>query len=166
MSSDAIMFSSHVASLSTVEQLNAPWKEFAASNGFVAQTKRYAFTKLLNELFKIELQRRLDSEGANILAISMTPGMVATENSVNAHPWYLKPLPLLLGRDLLGGATSGLYAATATDVKNNRQKYKAAYLRETGKIGKAPGQSKDAKLAGELWALTRHIVDKESAGKS
>ena len=165
MSSDAHQMTPKIASLKTLEDLNTPWQGFADSNAFWAQTKRYSFTKLCNELFKIELVRRLNEEGSNIITLSTNPGLVKTEGNLLSWPWMLKPLVLALGSTPSNGAKSALFAASSPAVKNDRKKYIGAYLTADTSVKQTTAQARDMKLAGDLWNLTQDIVDKILAGQ-
>jgi len=50
---------------------------------FQAKRNRYHFTKLLNILFALELQRRVDEQNIPIISMSIHPGLVATETGLN-----------------------------------------------------------------------------------
>ena len=160
MSSSAQAFCPKVGSIRTLEILNDPWPGFATSTGFIAETKRYSFTKLLNELFKVELQRRLSAEGSTITVLSMDPGFIATENGVASFPILLKPLVWLFARSPSDGATSTLFATTAIEIKKEPEKYKAAYIGSSASMDRSAAQARDLRLAEEAWMLTREIVDK------
>ncbi|TKA63257.1 hypothetical protein B0A49_09162 [Cryomyces minteri] len=149
MSSIAHSITPKLAGLKTIEELNIPWHGYK-STGFLAQMKRYSFTKLCNELFKVELQRRLDAEGSNIVTISTHPGMVKSKNSIDSAPLVFKLLITRFGKTLTGGATSALFAASSPQVRRELQKYKAAYLTSDATIKHASAQARDMKMAGDL----------------
>ena len=154
-----------IASLKTLEDLNTPWQGFADSNSFWAQAQRYSFTKLCNELFKIELVRRLNEEGSKIITLSTNPGLVNTEGNLVTWPWLLKPLVIVFGATPRSGAKSALFAASSPAVKNDRKKYIGAYLTADTTVKQTTAQARDMKLAGDLWNLTQDIVDKILAGR-
>ena len=164
MSSSAHYLCPKISKLRSVGDLNRPWPGFEISNSFWAQVKRYTFTKVLNQLFTIELQRRLDEERADVMALSADPGFVATEGSIVTWPWLLQPFARIFAASEASGAKSALFATTSADVKKDAAKYKAAYLDAWGWIGRPSAQAKDAQLAGDLWKLTRDIVDHSLAG--
>ena len=92
MSSEAHYLTLKVTSIKAVEESNRPWESYATSNNYIGKSMRYAFTKMLNEWFKHELQRRLASEHSNIIVLSMHPGLIATDNNVVSFPYLLRPL--------------------------------------------------------------------------
>lgn len=159
MSSAAELFCPKLLGLQTVEQLNAPYLTYQ-DNGFYQQVRRYGFTKLLNELYKTELQRRLSKENSGIIVVSIMPGLVGTENSLALYPWYFKPLLGILAVSPKSGATSALFGGTAPEVKQEAKKYEGAHLTIDGSIVKTSAQSTDLVLAADLWNLTQEIVDK------
>ena len=164
MSSSGQFLCPNIPSIKTVEALIDPWPGFATSTGFVAQVKRYSFTKLLNELFKIELQRRLVKEGSTITVLSMHPGLIATENSMTSSPTLIRPLLWIFGSTPASGATSALFATTAAVVKKEPEKYKAAYIGSWASLEPAAIQARDPRLAEELWVLTSEVVDRALTG--
>lgn len=165
MSSRAESACHNIAGFKTLEQLNHPFTSYQSSTSFLGQCERYAYTKACNELFKMELQRRLDAEGSTIIVISVHPGVVRTENCMESIPWYLRHVLMSWAVQPSIGATSALFAATDLGVRKNPGRYKAAYLDSDTSIRRASAQSRDLKLAGDLWSLTRSIVNKISAGE-
>jgi NAD(P)-dependent dehydrogenase (short-subunit alcohol dehydrogenase family) len=121
--------------------------------------KRYGISKLANVLFATEFQRRLDKESIRIISISVHPGTVGTDGGLSVFPGLLQPVARLLFSSPLQGATTGLFAATATEVAKSRDEYKGQYLVPPGKIKRASDQARDPKLAKDLWITTQHIVD-------
>ena len=164
MSSDAHRLTPKVASLKTLDDLKQPWTGFADSNSFWANTQRYSFTKLCNELFKMELLRRLDDEGSSIVTLSTNPGMVKTEGSIITYPWALQPMVRLFGLTPSDGAKSALFAASSPEVRGDLEKYKGAFLTYDTSIKQTTAQARDETLAKDLWAVTQDVVDKILAG--
>ena len=122
--------------------------------------KRYSISKVANTLFASELQRRMDSEGVPIISISLHPGVVATDGGMGLFPNFVKPLLKLAMCTTLQGATTQLFAATAVEVRKEKEKYGGKYLVPFGKI-KYPGAlAANEKLAGELWESTNGLVGK------
>ncbi|MCJ1400500.1 hypothetical protein MMC11_003706 [Xylographa trunciseda] len=154
-----------LAGLKTLEQLNAPYHGYQTAKGFYARVIRYAYTKLLNQLYKIELQRRLNAENSSIVVISVMPGMVATRGSFVTYPWWLKPIFHLFTISATAGAVSALFAATSPEVRQDVEKYKAAYLTVDGSVLKTTAQATDPKLAEDLWGLSEEIVGEIMDGK-
>jgi hypothetical protein len=165
MSSEAIRIAPTIKSLATVEDINAPYPSFTTARGFLADTKRYSYTKTLNELFKIELKRRLITEAPGILVISTHPGLVNTETATDTYPFLIKPVARFFGITPAAGAHSGLFAAGAVEPRSQFDKYNGAYLNSNTAILDTPAQAKDPRLASQLWTLTQDIVDKILAGE-
>jgi|ERR1700728_2657202 NAD(P)-dependent dehydrogenase (short-subunit alcohol dehydrogenase family) len=165
MSSRAESACPKIAGLKTLEQLNNPFPSYQTSTSFLGRCARYAYTKACNELFKIELQRRLDAEGSSIVVLSVHPGVVKTENCMESIPWYFRYILMSGAVHSNTGATSAVFAASDLRVRKELRAYKAAYLDSDTTIRKASAQGRDMKLAGDLWSLTTHVVDKILTGK-
>jgi hypothetical protein len=58
-----------------------------------------------------------------------------------------------------------MFAATSQGVRKDPRRYKAAYLNSDTSILRASAQSRNLELAGDLWSLTRSLVDKILAGE-
>ncbi|MCJ1473013.1 hypothetical protein MMC13_001662 [Lambiella insularis] len=159
MSSTAFTLCPQLKGLKTVEQLTAPYSTYQ-DNSFYQQCLRYGFTKLLNELHKIELQRCLSSEKSDIIVVSAMPGVVRTEGSFATYPWYLKHLMGAFAVSATSGATSALFGGTAPEVKQEPEKYEGAHLTVDGSIIETSAQATDPELAVDLWDLTQEIIDK------
>ena len=86
--------------------------------------KAYAQSKLANVMFALELQDRLDAEGAAVLSLAAHPGVARTNlqpASVAASGSWLEPLAYrLMGpvfQSAVMGALPQLYAATAAEAR-------------------------------------------------
>ena len=145
--------------VTTVEELNRPWPRFAG-NGFIAASYRYSWTKLLNEWFKVELQRRLVADDIDITVLSGHPGLIGTENNFISWPWYLRFILHLLGRAPEVGGNSALVAVTSPSIKQQPEKYRGAYLNESGDPVAASTVALNKERASELWRLTSEIIGK------
>ncbi|MCJ1377607.1 hypothetical protein MMC17_000702 [Xylographa soralifera] len=165
MTSEAYSFCPKLPGLKTLEQLNAPYSSYQTARSFYGQVVRYAYSKLLNELYKVELQRRLIAENSSTIVMSVMPGMVATEGSFVTYPWYLKPLFRALAVSITAGTISALFAATSPEVRRDVEKYKAAYLTTDGSVMKTTAQAIDARLAEDLWGLSEEVVGKIMDGR-
>ena len=111
----------------------------------------YGDSKLANLYFTKELQRRLDEEGANALAVAAHPGWAATE--LQRHQSWLFLLNNFFAQSPGMGALPMLYAATAPDVHGGE------YFGPDG-MGEMRGypvkvrsskRSRDMALARRLW---------------
>ncbi|MGO4614068.1 oxidoreductase [Nocardia sp. 2YAB30] len=122
----------------------------------------YAQAKLANLMFARELQRRLTAAGATKLSVAAHPGYAATE--LQSHTESFQDKVMWLGNRLLAqsaamGALPTLYAAT-TDIQPG------GYYGPTGLGGMRgyPGpsgsskESRDEKVAGELWELSEKLT--------
>ncbi|EGR51021.1 uncharacterized protein TRIREDRAFT_104059 [Trichoderma reesei QM6a] len=101
---------------------------------------RYGASKLANLLFTRELQRRLDEEDANIMALAVDPGPVATDGGMGK------------------GALTQLYCATAKEVANEPKNYKGRLLTAPGKTNTGSDRSRDSELARSLWRITEEAL--------
>ncbi|OCL12811.1 NAD(P)-binding protein [Glonium stellatum] len=129
-------------------------------NGIISMMKRYSVSKLANTLFASELQRRMDSEGVPIISISVHPGAVATDGGMGLFPNFMKPLLKIAMSTPLQGATTQLFAATAAEVRKQKEKYGGKYLVPYGKVKEPGALATSEKLAGELWESTNELVGK------
>ncbi|WP_406269905.1 oxidoreductase [Nocardia sp. NBC_00881] len=122
----------------------------------------YAQAKLANLMFARELQRRLTAAGAAKLSVAAHPGYAATE--LQSHTESFQDKVMWLGNRLLAqsaamGALPTLYVATA-DIQPG------GYYGPTGLGGTRgyPGpsgsskESRDEKVAGELWELSEKLT--------
>jgi NAD(P)-dependent dehydrogenase (short-subunit alcohol dehydrogenase family) len=75
----------------------------------------YGQSKLANLLFTFELQRRLEAEGANVIAVAAHPGWTGTD--LQRHSWFMRLLNPLFGMSPARGALPTLRAATDPGVQ-------------------------------------------------
>ncbi|KAF6789049.1 oxidoreductase C736.13-like protein 4 [Colletotrichum sojae] len=156
---------------SSGERNNSPQNYFArpedlddscASPGWedscLAQGKRYGTSKLANILFAKELQRRMDEEGADIISLSINPGTVRTEGAADVMPFVVRPFVWLLFTDAAKGADTTMFAATARDVKEDRERWKGQHLDGPGNIKTPSPKARDAAIARSLWDVTAAAV--------
>ena len=127
--------------------------------------RRYGLAKLANTLFAVELQRRCDAAGIDLVSTSVHPGMVDTDGAAAAMPaaWVFT-LYKLLAVSLEKGATSPLFAATALEVRRDKELYKGRYLDEKGRVAKSHPEAENMQVARDLWETTRKGVE-EYLGK-
>ncbi|GAB1521076.1 hypothetical protein RhiTH_004167 [Rhizoctonia solani] len=125
---------------------------------------RYSRTKLANLLFTKELQRRLDSEGSSIIAVSVHPGYVATaaaRESTAKMPilgWISGILVKLFFIDEAAGARNSVYAASDPTVRSDSQKHRGSFITPVGKIATPSDLAQNQDLARDLWNLTEKLV--------
>ncbi|OTA06473.1 hypothetical protein A9Z42_0072360 [Trichoderma parareesei] len=119
---------------------------------------RYGASKLANLLFTRELQRRLDEEDANIMALAVDPGPVATDGGMGVFPGFLKPVLKLVMKSPERGALTQLYCATAKEVANEPENYKGRLLTAPGKTNMGSDRSRNSELARSLWRITEEAL--------
>ena len=118
----------------------------------------YGDSKLANLYFTRELQRRLDEEGSDVLAVAAHPGWAATE--LQRHQWWVRLLNNFFAQPAGMGALPTLYAATAPDVHGSE------YFGPDGK-GQMRGypvkvqpnkRSRDVVAACRLWEVSEEMT--------
>ena len=118
----------------------------------------YGDSKLANLYFTRELQRRLDEEGSDALAVAAHPGWAATE--LQRHQWWVRLLNNFFAQPAGMGALPTLYAATAPDVHGSE------YFGPDGK-GQMRGypvkvqsskRSRDMVVACRLWEVSEEMT--------
>lgn len=118
----------------------------------------YGDSKLANLYFTRELQRRLDEEGSDVLAVAAHPGWAATE--LQRHQWWVRLLNNFFAQPADMGALPTLYAATAPDVHGSE------YFGPDGK-GQMRGypvkvqsskRSRDMVVASRLWEVSEEMT--------
>ena len=118
----------------------------------------YGDSKLANLYFTRELQRRLDEEGSDVLAVAAHPGWAATE--LQRHQWWVRLLNNFFAQPAGMGALPTLYAATAPDVHGSE------YFGPDGK-GQMRGypvkvqsskRSSDMVVASRLWEVSEEMT--------
>jgi NAD(P)-dependent dehydrogenase (short-subunit alcohol dehydrogenase family) len=137
----------------------------------------YGASKLANVIHAYELQRRLRSEGSDIVVTPVTPGFVSTElfssarNAAKAPPF----LPLTVSCER--GAETSLHAALAAPappgtwclpyfapVRVGWLRFLPVVAEGLQKLSWGPRfattapETYDTKLAGELWAFAEQAV--------
>lgn len=121
---------------------------------------RYAVSKVANLLFAQELQRLLDEQGLPILSISVHPGGVASDSTkdIGNSIFLLVRATTFLSVDQ--GAATPLFAATATEVRKNSDRFKGKYLEPFGKITTPNPVVKDERQIKGMWDNTTSEVNK------
>jgi hypothetical protein len=115
-------------------------------------------------LFAQELQRRLDAQspdGASpIIVTAIHPGAVNTFSHRLPIPQAIAdPIINLFFYTTVDGSYTSTIAAASPEVRANADKYKGAYLKPIGVIGKATAQANDKELAQALWTTTENWLD-------
>lgn len=124
----------------------------------MGQMKRYATAKRANILFALELQRRLEEESANIISLSLHPGAVKTEGAAGVMPFLARPVVALTFMPTDKGALTSLFAATAKEVRENRDHWKGGYLDGPATLALPTSRSRDPVAARNLWNTTEAAV--------
>lgn len=131
--------------------------------------KAYARSKIATAAFTIELDRRLQVSGANILALGAHPGFAATDmgkkNGV-ATPksalsqWYQDRMESWVVGKAPDAAEKIVYAATADQVKGGDYYGPTGLFEIKGKIGSARLNplAKDIEFGKKLWALSETLT--------
>jgi hypothetical protein len=130
-----------VQPLASIGDLSIPWPGFPTSGTFLSRLKRYGYTKILNEYFKDEFQRRLGACGCDIVLMSTNPGMIKTGGSIANYPLIFKAAAYIMGTTPTAGATSALFRATAEKVNTDKKKYKGSYLIPKATLGPTSAES-------------------------
>lgn len=124
----------------------------------------YSQSKLANLLFTLELQRRLQSKGADTICVSAHPGFAATnlqyaaakEKGSAIELILMRTLNALLSQSAEQGALPQLYAATAPDVGGGDYIGPDGWMQMRGlpKEHRAKETAYDHSAAQELWRLS------------
>lgn len=109
----------------------------------------YGRSKLANLLFSLELQRRAQRAGADLVSVATHPGFTAT-NIVKLGPF--QPLLRLFAHAPEAGAVSSLYAATSPDIRGGEfVGPKAAMLTPSA-------DARSPELAARLWDVSTELT--------
>lgn len=82
---------------------------------------------------------------------------------MNLFPSFIATLIRPLGKTALQGATTALFAASASEVKQSAKAYKGVYLVPYGKVKDPNAIARDDTLAGNLWNISKAFLDANSA---
>ncbi|KAF8994916.1 short-chain dehydrogenase [Cyathus striatus] len=160
-----------VVTLSSQSQADVPGPvKFDAKDSFnydfggideeVPNYLRYGHSKLANILFAFQLQKKLDSVGADIISLSVHPGGVKTAGAFDYVSRTNSEHLLETAVTPLEGAITPLFAAAAPEVREEKTKYSGAYLMPYGEVS-LDDLSEDAKnpaLAEELWNTSEKVI--------
>ena len=127
-------------------------------------TRAYAHSKLANLMYGLELARRLDAAGSNVISASAHPGYSATNLQSTgpnaAFAALYKVSNLLLAQKAAEGAVPEVLAAAGTEARNG------AYYGPTGRgDSRGPvGESRisdaaaDEEAGARLWSLSEELL--------
>lgn len=121
---------------------------------------RFSISKAALILFATELQRRLDAQGIPILTLSVHPGSAYTEGLVAVNNIFISTMARLFFGSAEQGAVSPLFAATAKQVRQSPEKYKAKFLLPIGEVTSPHPVSEDEKQIKGLWVNTTTELNK------
>jgi len=129
-------------------------------DSYGSKMRRYGLAKLANTLFAAELQRRCDAASIDLVSTSVHPGAVSTEGAATAMPaeWIFTLLKLVAVSPEMG-ATSSLFAATAAEVRQDKEAYKGRYLDEKGRVKTPHSKAQSPLVARDLWETTKAGVE-------
>lgn len=117
--------------------------------------RAYGNSKLANILFAMELNRRLQQEGADVAVNSIHPGVIhsdLTRSSTLAHIFYTVSAPFL--KSIAQGTATTLFAATHPSITPaNSGKYFA-----DSNVATTTALGTDLGLAAELWTLSEQLT--------
>ncbi|KAL7908503.1 hypothetical protein GGI35DRAFT_486577 [Trichoderma velutinum] len=136
------------------EDLNDPCAKPSSYKSRGALFKRYGASKLACILFTRELQRQMDKEKSEIMALSLNPGGVATEGGIGVWPGFLRPIMRIMFTTPQKGALTPLFCATAAEIAKEKKRFKGQFLNGPGKIAPGSERSRDVELARTLWETT------------
>jgi len=128
-----------------------------AARGYSAMSA-YTQSKLANLLFTFELQRKLETVGADTIAVAAHPGWTATD--LQRHTWWARALNPLFAMSSERGALPTLRAATADNVKGGEY-YGPDGWREMKGYPTRVGTTESAKSpedAARLWAVSEELT--------
>jgi NAD(P)-dependent dehydrogenase (short-subunit alcohol dehydrogenase family) len=118
----------------------------------------YGQSKLANLLFTFELQRRLEAEGVDAIAVAAHPGWTGTDLQRNS--WYIRPLNRLFAMTPAQGALPTLRAATAPDVNGGEYFGPHGFREMWGhpvRVGTTDA-ARDADDAVRLWRVSEELT--------
>jgi NAD(P)-dependent dehydrogenase (short-subunit alcohol dehydrogenase family) len=136
----------------------------------IGMEKRYAFhsaysrSKLADLIFAVELQRKIQRSGVNLVSVACHPGYAIT-NLQNAElslgikliAAILKPIA---SHDAAHGALPSLYAATSNEVRAGGYYGPSGFLQAKGFPTEVviPARALDESLASDLWMLAEKLT--------
>ncbi|RGP66175.1 hypothetical protein FSPOR_6795 [Fusarium sporotrichioides] len=143
-----------------------PWQwHFLGRFMFGFDMIRYAVSKAAVVLFTQELQGRLQEQSLPITCVAVHPGEVLTEGVLAINNLVVRAIARLSFMTAEQGAANSLFAATATDVKNDALKYGGSFLVPVGKLETPNPVAQDDRQVKGLWENTVVEVNKWLAEK-
>ncbi|KAG5794580.1 hypothetical protein H9Q69_006396 [Fusarium xylarioides] len=143
-----------------------PWQwRFLGRFMFGFDMIRYAVSKAAVVLFTQELQGRLQGQNLPITCIAVHPGEVLTEGVLSINNFVVRAIARASFLSAEQGAANSLFAATATEVKEDALKYKGKFIVPVGKLEEPNPVAKDDRQVKGLWENTVVEVNKWLAEK-
>eukprot|EP00232_Nephroselmis_pyriformis_P005385 CAMPEP_0182905246 /NCGR_PEP_ID=MMETSP0034_2-20130328/32788_1 /TAXON_ID=156128 /ORGANISM="Nephroselmis pyriformis, Strain CCMP717" /LENGTH=337 /DNA_ID=CAMNT_0025040619 /DNA_START=305 /DNA_END=1318 /DNA_ORIENTATION=- len=134
------------------------WDDLAAAKSY-SSVMRYAHSKIANVLHAHELSRRLEEEGAGVVAVSLHPGAIITELGRHLEAKIPKALDRVLRKVLSPlfksipqGAATTMYLATADKIAKP-----GGYYADCNVASQNP-DSEDPAIAARLWEVSEQLV--------
>ena len=120
--------------------------------------KAYGDSKIANIYFTCELQRKLESNGNEVIATAAHPGWTATE--LQRYAGFFSFMNPYLAQDISMGALPTLYAAAAPDVKSGEYFGPSGFMEMRGypKKVKSNKLSQDREIAKKLWDVSEALT--------
>lgn len=130
-------------------------------------TKAYSHSKLANLMYGLELARRLEAAGSDVIAVSAHPGYSATNLQSSGPTGFFKILYKVTNRLAAQPATAGALPEVLAVAGNEAQN--GAYYGPTkrgdtrGPVGdsRVSDAARDAEAAARLWKLSEELLEIE-----
>lgn len=121
----------------------------------------YGDTKIANIYFTLELKRRMDKAGLDLIAASSHPGWTVTE--LQRHSGFYGFLNPYFGQGIEMGALPTLYAALGPDVESGDYYGPSGIFEWRGypRKVKSGKRSHDEETAAKLWAVSEEMTGAE-----
>lgn len=133
----------------------------------------YGQAKLANQVFALELDRRLRGAAENVISVAAHPGYTATNLAGNMAGSYANPAiaavlkagswvsDKVIAQNVAMGALPQLFAATAPDVEGGSYFGPRGWrqFRGTPTVVKPLRPARDAQLGSRFWDLTAKLTD-------
>ncbi|KAF5559194.1 carbonyl reductase [Fusarium mexicanum] len=141
--------------------LSYPWQwRYIGRFMFGFDMIRYAVSKAAVVLLTQELQGRLEAQNLRITCIAVHPGEVLTEGVLAINNVLVRAIARASFLTAEQGAVNSLFAATATEVKNDTLKYKGRFIVPVGKVEEPNPVARDDRQVKGLWENTMVEVNK------
>jgi len=138
------------------------WKDISGKGTWytgstLSKWKAYGQSKTANLLFAVELNRRMHTEGLNITANAVHPGVIKTElfREVRGISGFVTSLGSFFYKTVPQGAATTVYVATAPELEGIGGKYFADCNEASAKA-----YATNPRYAGRLWNLSEEMIQK------